>query len=175
MARSIASRSAKPGDSPPTSRTSSAAVTRTGWKARTCWRTADSVAASSPAGVTLSSVSSMATRRLSPGPGPTLPCGAVLFRAQAQHLARLGGLDRGPVEVLHRAPHRLRVNQGDGAAVGEHADVVADVAERLVQGAGDLTRADRLLGGRHLAQDLPAQGVAGGPTHVLGGRTAEVL
>src|SRR3978361_291755 len=115
MARSIASRSAKPGDSPPAPRTSSAAVTRTGWRARTCWRTADSVAASSPAGVTPSSVSSLATRRLNPGPG-LAPPGSVLFRAQAQHLARPGGLDRGPVEVLHRAPHRLRVDQGDGAA-----------------------------------------------------------
>ena len=45
-ARSIASRSAKSGFSPPISRTSSSMVTSTGWKSRICWSTTDSVAAS---------------------------------------------------------------------------------------------------------------------------------
>ena len=63
---------------------------------------------------------------LSPRPRPP----AVV---QTEHLKRPRRLDRGAVEVLHRAPHRIGEDEGDGGAVGELADVVADVAERLVR------------------------------------------
>ena len=66
------------------------------------------------------------------------------FVVQPEHETRPIRLQLRPVEVLHRAPHLLGADQLEHPAIGQHADVVADVAEWLVEVRRQLARADRL-------------------------------
>lgn len=73
----------------------------------------------------------------------------------------------GSIEVLHRAPDRLRANQLDHFAIGKDSDVVADIGQRLLQLAGDLAGTDRLVAPLEHSHDLPPQFVPQGDELLL--------
>lgn len=69
--------------------------------------------------------------------------------------------------MLGRAADLPRSHQFHRAAVGEDPDVIADVAERLLEDVGELTGAARLPTGQQV-QYLPPQGMPQREEQIVG-------
>src|SRR5689334_18133327 len=158
-ALSTASRSSGSSLPPDSSRVRSSSVVGLGWRWSTCWRTADSAARSSSLVLrmcSLSSTSAYISRSsafLFPLPPTSAPAGVARFeRRQGPGL-----FDHRSVEVLRRAANLARAHQLNRVAFGQHAYVVAERAERLVELARQLAWADLRRAGQHRPQDLSPQ------------------
>ncbi len=121
--------------SPAISPTSSASVIGVGWMARTCCSTAASKTLSSSRVVRMCSpLSTIAPIRRAAQPFSSpreRPPPRLL--AGFQRRKRPARFDHRAVEVLGRAADLLGAHQLDRLAFGQHPDVVAERAERLVQ------------------------------------------
>ncbi len=74
--------------------------------------------------------------------------------------------------MLRGPSHLPRPGQLQDAAINEHANVIADVTERLGETCGELPWADGLRPLRHRLEDLPPQRMPQGDQQVVGVRVS---